>query len=277
MRLRSRPLLSYRLDRMKRVALIACLTFATCPAVTAVAAAQTAARRLTFDVASIRPSQPGQVPQIMKPLPKGTGYMVQNMSVKAMMSVAYRLPLSRIEGGPDWFDTDRYDVEAKAERSYSLDDLHTMFKNLLADRFGLKFHMVTREGSVYNLVVDKGGPKMKPDGPPEDMQVPVVPRGPGNFVGTKVRMSYLCFFLGQQIPGAERPVIDKTGLTQSYDFTLTFVPEFPGVPTEKLAPELQNRPALFDAVRQQLGLRLEAAKGTVDSYMVDTVQRPSEN
>ena len=213
----------------------------------------------------------------MRPIPGGTGYMVQNMSAKVMMSVAYRVPLSRIEGGPDWFENDRYDVQAKADHSYSLDDLHTMFKNFLADRFGLKVHVETREGSVYNLVVDKGGPKMKPDEPPQDMQVSVVPRGPGDFVGTKVRMSYLCFFLAQQIPGAERPVIDKTGLTQYYDFTLTFVPEFPGVPTEKLAPDLQNRPALFDAIREQLGLRLEPAKGPVDSYIIDSVQRPSGN
>ena len=84
-------------------------------------------------------------------------------------------------------------------------------------------------------------------------------------------------FLGQQIPDAERPVIDKTGLTQSYDLTLTFVPEFSDLPTDNLDPSLQNRPELFDAVHEQLGLRLESAKGPVESYVIDYVERPTEN
>jgi hypothetical protein len=104
--------------------------------------------RLTFDVAAIHPANPGVSGGGIKPLPNGTGYIVQNMNVKSMMTVIYRIPAGRIQGGPDWFSTAAFDLEAKADRAYGLDDLHTMFKNLLADRFGLKFHTETHQGPV---------------------------------------------------------------------------------------------------------------------------------
>lgn len=234
-------------------------------------------KRLEFEVAAIHPAKPGLGGGMVKPMPNGTGYIVQNMTAKTLMAVMYRIPAQRIEGGPDWFGTETFDVEARADGSYSLDDLHTMFKNLLADRFGLKFHIETREGPVYNLVVAKGGLKMKPNGDKGDLNVPMIPNGPGVFVGTKVPMEYLCWFLGQQLGDNSRPVVDRTGLTQVYDFTLTFVPQFPGVPTDKLDPSLQNRPVLSDAVEDQLGLKLEPVRGPVQHYVLDNVSKPSEN
>lgn len=255
----------------------AILTFAMLVSLTGISTAQLQGPRLTFDVVSIHPSNPEAIGGVVKPMLRGTGYTVQNMTVKTMMSVMYRIPGSRIVGGPDWFDSQRYDVLAKADHESSLHDLHTMFQNLLADRFGLKFHIETKTGPVYELVVDKSGVKMKADGVADEMRLAVIPKGPGEFVGTKVPMSYLCFFLGQQITGTDRPVIDKTGLTQAYDFTLTFLPDFPGVPTDKLDPQLQARPALFDAVKEQLGLKLELTRGPVDSFVIDHIERPTEN
>lgn len=234
--------------------------------------------RLTFDVAAIHPSNPGGVGGGIKPLPNGTGYIVQNMTVKSMMTVIYRISAGRIQGGHDWFGTAAFDLEAKADRAYGLDDLHTMFKNMLADRFGLKFHTETKQGPVYDLMVDKSGVKMKPDGDLGNLNIPITPNGPAEFVGTKVPLSYLCWFLEQQMQSDQRPVIDKTGLTQVYDFTLAFMPELPpGVSTEALPPEIQNRPRIQDALVEQLGLRLESAKGPVESYVIDHVEKPSEN
>ena len=74
-----------------------------------------------------------------------------------MISLMYKVPMRQIIAGPDWIDTDRFDVEAKADGSHSVDDLHVMFQNLLADRFNLKFHKETREGPVYALTIDKIG------------------------------------------------------------------------------------------------------------------------
>jgi uncharacterized protein (TIGR03435 family) len=234
--------------------------------------------RLTFDVAAIHPSKPEVSGGGIKPLPNGTGYIVQNMTVKSMMTVIYRIPRGRIQGGPDWFSTAGFDVEAKADRAYGLDDLHTMFKNLLADRFGLKFHTETKQGSVYELIVDRSGVKMKADGDTGNLNIPIIPNGPAEFVGTKVPIGYLCWFLGQQMRSDPRPVIDKTGLTQVYDFTLEFMPELPpDVSIDALPPEMQNRPTIQDALREQLGLRLESGKGPVDDYVIDHVEKPSEN
>ena len=85
---------------------------------------------------------------VVKPLPNGTGYTVQNMTAKTMMATMYRIPARQIEGGPDWFGSDRFDVEARADRgSYSIDELHTMFKNLLKDRFGLEVSRRHQGGS----------------------------------------------------------------------------------------------------------------------------------
>jgi uncharacterized protein (TIGR03435 family) len=239
---------------------------------------QTQVPRLTFDVAAIHPAQPGSDRGIIKPLPAGNGYTVENMSVKTMMSVIYRIPSRQITGGPDWFNTATFDVDAKVDGTYSIDDLHTMFKNLLADRFGLKFHTAKKEGAVYALVVDKSGMKMTPDGSAGGLEIPIVRQTPSKWVGTKVPMEYLCWFIGQQMRSDPRPVIDKTGLTQVYSFTLTFAPELPpGLTREDLLPELQDMPTISDAVRGQLGLRLEPAKGLVDNYVIDHLEQPSAN
>lgn len=248
-------------------------------AAAACANGQASQPRLAFDVAAIHPSQPGARGGVVKPLPNGTGYLVENMTVKTMMAVMYRIPARQITGGPDWFSTQPFDVQARADQSYGLDDLHAMFKNLLADRFGLKFHIETKEGAVYELVVDKSGIKMKAAGSVGDLNIPIVPTGPGQFAGTRVPMRYLCWFLGQVTPDDPRPVIDKTGLTQVYDFTLKFAPELPpgAVFSDNTPPEIRNLPVLRDALEEQLGLKLVPTKGPVEYYVIDQVNQPSQN
>ena len=239
---------------------------------------QQQAPRLTFDVAAIHPAQPGSDRGIIKPLPGGNGYTVQNISVKTMMSVIYRIPARQIIGGPDWFSTATFNIDAKTDGTYTIDDLHTMLKNLLADRFGLKFHTEKKEGPVYALAIDKSGMKMRADGNESGLEIPIVRQTPSKWIGTKVPMEYLCWFIGQQMRKDPRPVVDKTGLTQAYSFTLSFAPELPpGLTREDLLPELQDMPTIYDAVREQLGLKLEPAKGLVDNYVIDKVNQPSAN
>lgn len=235
--------------------------------------------RLTFDVVAIHLSSPDATGGIVKPLPDGMGYTVENMTAKTMMAVMYRIPARQIEGGPEWFGSERFDVEARADRGgYSIDELHTMFKNLLVDRFGLKIHLDSREGAVYILTVAKGGTKMNADGSQAGLNIPMMPAGPGRWVGTKVPMEYLCFFLGQVSPSDMRPVIDETGLKGVYDFELSFTPELPpGASPDGLPPELGNLPILRDALDEQLGLELKPAKGPVNYYVIDHVDRPSAN
>jgi uncharacterized protein (TIGR03435 family) len=234
--------------------------------------------RLTFDVAAIRPSQAGVRGGLIKPLAGGDGYLVQNMSVKIMISLMYKVPTRQITGGPDWLDTDRYDIQAKADHSYSIDDLHVMFQNLLADRFNLQFHKESREGPVYALMVDKSGSKMKINPSDQDFKIPITPGLDNVFVGRRVPMKYLCWFLGQQLQAEERPVIDQTGLDKNYDFTLSFAPELPpNFAKENLPPGLLDRPSIFDALKEQLGLKLQAQKGAVEYYVIDHLEKPSGN
>ena len=142
---------------------------------TPLAGAQTPAAppRLTFDVASIHPSKPGQQTGGIKPIPGGHGYTALNIPVKVMISLMYKVPIRQVEGSPDWLNSEPFDVEARVDGTYSVDDLHTMFQKLLADRFGLKFHIDTREGNVYALTVDSSGLKMKPNTGPEDFEIPM--------------------------------------------------------------------------------------------------------
>jgi uncharacterized protein (TIGR03435 family) len=234
--------------------------------------------RLNFEVVSIRPSKPDSPGGGIKPLPGGNGYTAQNIPVKLMFSLMYKVPMRQIAGGPDWLNTDRYDIEARADRAYSVDDLHIMFQNLLADRFNLKFHKETKEGNVYALTLDKSGLKMKPNLSEQDFNIPITPGGNNVFVGKRVPMPYLCWFLGQQLQRDERPVVDLTGLDKNYDFTLSFAPVLPpDVSREDLPQELRDRPSIFDAVTEQLGLKLQAQRGPVEHYVIDHVEKPSEN
>jgi uncharacterized protein (TIGR03435 family) len=270
MTLRTDPSVSRR--RLSLLAAVLCLI--SIP----LAGGQQKPARLTFEVAAIRTAQPGATSGGIKPTPGGNGYLVQNMPVKIMISLMYKVPARQITGGPDWIESDRYDIEAKADRAYSIDDLHVMFQNLLADRFNLKFHKDIREGPVYALMVDKSGLKMKVNESDQDFKIPITPGADNVAVGKRVPMQYLCWWLGGQLQSDQRPVINKTGLDKNYDFTLSFAPELPpNFPKENLPPGLLDRPSLFDALKEQLGLKLEAEKGPVEYYVIDHVEKPSAN
>jgi len=236
--------------------------------------------RLTFEVASIKPAKPGGRDGFMgiKPKPAGQGYDAVGATVRLMISLMYRMPIQHVTGGPGWLDSEMWDVEAKADKSYSVDDLHTMFQNLLADEFKLKFHKETKEGPVYVLSVDKSGPKMKVNDSPQNYQIPISGGRGGITTGTRVPMEYLCYWLGQVLRNDDRPVIDRTGLKGTYDFNLSFLPELPpGFDKANLPPEILDRPSIFDALRAQLGLKLEPQKGPVEYYVIDHVEKPAGN
>lgn len=234
--------------------------------------------RLTFEVASIKPAKPGGRGGRIKPMPGGQEYTAQNVPMKLIISLMYKVPIRQITGGPGWLDTDFYNIEAKADHPYSIDDLHVMFQNLLADEFKLKFHKEIKEGPVYALMVDKSGSKMKVNESAQNFEIPIGGGKNGVITGTRVPMQYFTWWLGQVLQRDERPVIDKTGLDKNYDFTLAFAPELPpNFPKENIPPELLDRPTIFDALKQQLGLKLEAQKGPVEYYVIDHVEKPAEN
>lgn len=236
-----------------------------------------AAPRLTFDVVAIHPANPNATFGRIKPIPGDHGYTAENVSVRVMISLMYKIPSRQIEGGPSWLDSDRYDVEARADASLPLDELHTMYQNLLVDRFGLRFHHEVREGNIYALTVDPSGLKMKPNTSPENDKIPVN-GGPAHTRGIRVPMTYLTWLLSQILADDGRPVVDETGLKGNYDFLLSYRPVLPpDAPAESMPPEDRDLPTIFDALRTQLGLRLTPTRGPVDHFVIDHIEKPTAN
>lgn len=256
-----------------------CLLVATLGLLAIVAApGQETTPRLTYEIVSVRPSEPDALEGFVDPLPNGVGYNAHNISVKDMLTVMYRIPRRQIVGGPDWLSSEKFDIEARADHAYSIDDLHVMFQNLLADRFRLKLHKEIRVGPVYVLTVAKSGLKMTPVDAGNVRNIPIT-NGPNHeFVGSRVPMNYLCFWLGQRLQSDERPVVDRTGLTGTYDFRLAFRPELPpNASGDGMQPDAENRPSIFDALKRQLGLELTPQRGPVETLVVDHIEKPSEN
>jgi len=259
---------------LKRCLMLMSLGLASIP----VAIAQSNQTRLVYDVASIRPSRPNAPAGGIDPLPGGTGYKGAGVSVKVMLSVMYRLPMRQIVGGPDWLSDERFDVQAMTEAPHSTDDLHLMFQNLLADRFHLKLHRQTKLAPAYILTVAKSGLKMTEATTAHDHNIPITNGGNNEFIGNSVRMGFFCWWLGLRLQNDQRPVIDQTGLSGAYDFKLSFRPQLaPNASMDANSSEQDNRPSIFDALKDQLGLVLTPQKGPVEILVIDSIEKPSEN
>jgi len=194
-----------------------------------------------------------------------------------------------MEGVTGWMTSARFDIEAKlgeeevaAEQKMPFaqrpDRWALMMQALLADRFQLKTSETTKDASVYELIVAKGGAKLKPsvvegDGTKGPTKSPLQ-GGPGKLQAVAVPMSTLTGALGR-LPdlGGGRMVVDRTGLTGRYDWTLTWTP----ANTEPGALANSDAPDLFTAVQEQLGLKLLPAKTPVQVLVVDHIERPSAN
>ena len=243
---------------------------------------QPAPKPLAFDVAMIKPTAPEVRGGAIKPMPSGQGYMAQGIPLKLMIRLMYTITDSQVVGGPDWINTDRWDVQAKADGSYNVDQLHQMFQALMADRFELKFHREKRDLPAYELVLDKPGDrgsKMTANDSDNHFDIPILPAGRNKVQGSRVPMAYLAWWLSQQL---NRPVLDKTGLDKFYDFTLEWAPD-PQPPDGTRPPGAEapapppDGPTMFTALREQLGLRLESRRSSVEVFVIDHAARPAEN
>jgi len=230
-----------------------------------------------FEVASVKPSAPGGRGGIVRTLPGNQTYFVNNMPLRAIMTVAYSVTDRQISGGPAWIGTEPFDITAKAARPCTTDELHVLLQRLLEDRFQLKVRHEIREMSVWALVVDKGGTKLPPHDP-ADIDHPPLGSGPNRrgLGGRSVNMTYFAFVLSRLL---ERNVIDRTGLPGYYDISLDFARDpLAGARPEggEPAPPTDG-PDVFSALREQLGLRLESTKGPVEFLVVEHAQKPSAN
>lgn len=203
--------------------------------------------------------------------------------------VSPMIPRLPIEGGPAWIDSDRYSIDAKADGTQSPAMMRgPMTQALLEDRFQLKIRRETREVPVYALTVSRGGlklPRTKEGScTPLELATPASPapgdkplcavsrssrRGP-NVTWEARRLSIAAF---AKALGLDRPIIDRTGIAGLFDFHLEFAPE-----ADSGGPGDADRgPSIFTALQEQLGLKLEPAKGPAEFLVIDRVQRPSGN
>ena len=245
--------------------------------------AQSAASRPTFDafeVASIKPTSPEWLHGRYITM-QGHQFVAKNHTLKTLIEAAYNLSPRAISGGPPWIDSDHYDILAKppGEVRPNLDEKMSMLRKLLADRFSLAFHREPKQLSIYALVVSKNGSKLRPGTEPSDGPRPlvfVIAPGSVSMPGRNVTMGEFASVM--QRAALDRPVVDQTGLKGRYDFDLEFTPDesqFGG-----MLPKAEGesvKPGLFAAMQDQLGLRLEATRGPVDTLVVDQAEHPIEN
>jgi uncharacterized protein (TIGR03435 family) len=206
-------------------------------------------------------------------------FTAENVSLRLLMSRAFGVAEFQIEGGPSWVDGDKYDVAAKADTplEMSREELRPCLQALLAERCRLRTHRETKRGSVYSLAVAKNGPKLK-EHPGLGAAGISASWGPGNtyIAGTKATMARLAEYLSGQLG---RPVIDNTGLAGEYDFRVEWTPDdntAPFGPPSAGALDAAG-PSVFAALQEQLGLKLESAKGTIEIVVIDGVEKPSAN
>lgn len=192
-----------------------------------------------------------------------------NASLRTLIRSAYDIQNYQFASGPVWLDSEAYDIAATTGdgADISHDQYRVLLKALLADRFKLKAHWETRQSDVYVLVVAKGGSRLKESQDPQKESGLNTNKTSheGRMVATNAPMLYLTNRLSNQL---NHPVIDKTGLQGKYDWTLVWDPD-PGAES--------TAPSLFTAVQEQLGLKLDPQKGPVETLVIDSVERPSEN
>jgi uncharacterized protein (TIGR03435 family) len=275
------------------------------------AQSQTASVTPAFEVASVKPAPPNggglYVSSDGGPgTPRPERYTAENMDLAGLVMYAYDIKRFQISG-PDWMRTERYNVSAVVPPHATKEQFRTMLQNLLAERFALKVHWETREMPIYELVIAKGGAKLeeaKPDEPTNGLQA--APKSPTRFAkapdgfpslpdgkapimmamstkyGPAIAMRAhnedaegIASSLSHQV-GVQ--VRDATGLKGKYDFTLYWlsrsISAVPADPSGSHPAEADSpAPTLFDAIQEQLGLKLERKKGPVPILVVDHVEK----
>ncbi len=259
-------------------------------AVGAMPSASPAKPPIAWDTVSIHKHDPNDTNMRWGSTPDGIGG--NGVTLRTLISQAYGFSVLELRddeliGLPGWAKDARYDITAKVSSEdvpawKKIDDMSMeetiehmlsheptadmlMMRSLLEERFGLKVHYETRVQPVYELVVDKGGPKLKPAADPKHGNMNW---NAGVMKGDGVPLPFLAMLLSMPL---QRSVVDHTGLSGHFDFELHFLPDNTPSSTDN------NDPDLFTAVREQLGLRLKSSKGPVLVVVVDSLHEPSPN
>src|SRR6185312_15099973 len=200
-----------------------------------------------------------------------------NVTVQRCIIGAWGVSPSQIAGGPDWINTDRFDISAKAGQPTEDDAVFMlMLRELLGDRFGLALHTESRPMQAYVLEVGKSGPSpagLRKTASPDSADSSTNTNGTNtqtSITARKTSMNLLARILGREL---RQPVIDRTELAGDFDFVLSWTPDR----LRAGAPADSDLPSIFTAIQDQLGLRLRSEKVPIDVLVIDRVQKPSVN
>jgi uncharacterized protein (TIGR03435 family) len=189
-----------------------------------------------------------------------------------LMSIAFDVPIQRIDGLPDWDGPNRFDIQAKAEGPATTTEqqLLSMLQTLLFDRFRLTVHRDTKDGPTFSLLVAKNGPKnLHPSNEPD---ASMVPRG-ASLVFKGYSMTQLAGFFSM-MPTVQRPVVDQTNIQGRFDFNLDVL----GATTnnvDEVKTAMVRWESIFSDIQEQLGLHLERATGPIERLVIDHIERPT--
>ncbi len=238
-----------------------------------------------FVVATIKPSNPNAVGQGYGF--RGEDVVTSNTSLSWLITMGYSMHANQVIGAPAWFDSERFDLLGRPDTpgQPSREQLKIMFRKLLADRFQLKFHLEKRELPAYTITVLKAGPKFEASTADPSVGLGVgfglAPGGAVNFIVRNAPFASIANALQGNL--LDRPVVDLTGLTGRYDFSVKFTPDpsqlakVGPIPAGTNAPDPDAPPDIYAAFQQQLGLKLESTKTAVDVMVIEKIQKPSDN
>lgn len=227
---------------------------------------------LRFEVASIRPHQSaGNEPSNRRVLPGGR-FVATATTVRTLIRIALGTDDNRMSGAPGWIDNETFDIDATTVDHAEVttpQQFQQLILSLLEDRFQFKFHREEKEGPVYWLELNKPGrlgPALKVSAPESQPNMSSNSNGSrAAMKASKMSMADIAAALRRQVG---RPVEDHTDLKGNFDFQIEWTPE------ETLD---STDPSLFTVLKEQLGLKLQSAKGPVESFVIDQISHPSAN
>jgi len=223
-----------------------------------------------FEVASIRPAQPGREGVDVQP------GVVNMRGARLQFCLRWAYNVTEVQvAGPDWINDARFDIVAKAAGPAKLDEMRLMMQQLLADRFQVKLHRETREMSALVLTVGKGGHKLKAV---ETEGSPSFQTGKLNLTGKGATVGQLIDFLSKEL---RKPIVDQTGLDGRYDYFMdinAYMTDEVRATMNQNGPPADAPSIIAQAMQSQLGLRVDAKKMPVEVLVIDRIEKtPSEN
>lgn len=231
-----------------------------------------AAQKPTFDVATIRPSREAvKFEHDGKTEMSGDTLRMQDVTVNTCIKLAYHVQDRQI-AGPAWLETERFDITAKTDHPADEDTMKQMLQSLLTDRFGLSFHREPREMKVIVLTVASSGARLTPTAAPNAK--PFRENSVNGTVAKSMPIGEFADFLSGPL---DIPVVDRTGLSGKYDFSLDFTPYLPNPAKNMDGTKPDTTAILKAALNDELGLKMAGGKAQVDVLVVDHVEKPSQN